>query len=695
MSGRDAGNRDNIDNLIRRPQTLVARSGSTRLIWLGFDGASMGFVERFAAEGRLPTISRLMAEGAWTESLPVPPCDTPTNWAALQTGAHPGTTEVVSFFTHHPGDPLNVAKSNMNSLAVKAETVWEAAERQGREVILLNWPCSWPSRLERGVQVNGTGPFTASWRLSFGRLYHRGDLDTRQMDPAVTKLIGSLAEAIELRPAHGWASEPASNRPPLMGELAGLGTEEFRWSETGMQILGQGKTVETRKYRYHVLVVASGDDGYDRVIVSRSKSMDDPVADLRVGDWSPFIREQYPREMLLDDLVPAPGDVTGVFRFKLIRLSGDARTLVLYRTDIWQADGWAHPREMAREINEAIGPFTEGLELPPPPSRVLDEWETYRDQLDQAREWYVAAARHLTTTRPWDILALQLHLQDGINHVLARDICEEDPAYTPAKAAAAWKQFEHTYVTLDRLVGEVIDACADNDTVVCVVSDHGAMPTLRQCLVSNALTRAGLMTYVQDPGTGRYNLDWSKTKVFPRRGHLWVNLKGRDPDGIVAASDYEQVRTIAIRALLSIYDEERGTQPVTVAVRKEDAVNYGLWGESVGDVITFMAPLYADSDVDYASVPYDPSTTPDVGPTDLGCAHHPYLPSARYGIWGIPAITFLAGPGVRRGYQRGHPISQVDVAPTLCHLIGIEAPADCEGKVVADLLEPKHGHTSS
>jgi predicted AlkP superfamily phosphohydrolase/phosphomutase len=661
-----------------------------RLIWIGFDGAPPGFFRKLIAEGKLPAFARLRTEGVFSESLPIPPCDTPTNWSVLQTGAHTGTTEVVSFFTHRPGEPLNVAHTTLHSGAVKAEFIWEAAERQGKRSILLNWPCSWPSRLKQGIQVNGTGPFTASWRVSFGRVYRQGELGGRTLDPAILKMLGGMVDDVQLGPAEPWKNAPASRRPPLETVIGLLGTDTFRWSETGMQVDASGaRTTADPDFRtYHVLVVDTAGRGYDRAIVARSRDAGDAVADLGVGQWSPWVSEWFSRDRVLQQLSPIEAPrVEGMFRLKLLHLSPDGRTFALYRTDIWQADGWAHPPAIARELRDAVGPFTEGLELPPPPSRVFDEWGTFHEQLDQAREWYVGAARHLARRYPWDILAVQLHIQDGINHIIARDICPEDPGYTPEKAAHAWEQIHAAYGASDRLVGELLAACADSDTVVCVVSDHGALPTFRQCLVSGALARAGLMTYVQDPASGRFRVDWSRTKVFPRRGHLWVNLRGRDPSGVVEPAEYEAVREQAIRALLDIYDAERQTRPIVVAVRKEDAVIFGQWGDTVGDVITFMAPLYADSDADYASLPTDPLTTPDVGPTDLGCAHHPYLPSASYGIWSNPAVFFLAGPGVRKGYERPHPITQADVTPTLCHLLGIAPPAQCEGKIVGDALE--------
>ncbi|MGH7322546.1 MAG: alkaline phosphatase family protein [Candidatus Rokuibacteriota bacterium] len=667
-------------------------SRARRLIWIGFDGASPGFFRKFIAEGKLPTFAKLQRDGVFSESLPIPPCDTPTNWTVLQTGAHTGTTEVVSFFTHRPGDPLNVAHTTLHSGAVKAELVWEAAERQGKRCILLNWPCSWPSRLTQSIQVNGTGPFTASWRISYGRVYRQGDLGGRTLDPAILKMLGGLVEDVRLGPAEPWKHPPVSRQPPLETTIALLGADRFRWSETGMQVdAGGGGADGDPDFRtYHVLVVDSAGRGYDRAVVARARDAGEAIADLRVGEWSPFIGESFTRDKVLQQLVPiTEARVEGVFRLKLLRLSPDGRTFGLYRTDIWQANGWAEPAHIARELRDAVGPFTEGLELPPPPSRVFDEWDTFHEQLDQARAWYVGAATHLTRRYPWDILAVQLHIQDGINHIIARDTCPEDVGYTAARAATAWAQIEAAYVASDRLVGELTEACGNRDTVVCVVSDHGALPTFRQCLVSGALARAGLMTYVRDARSGRFTVDWSRTRVFPRRGHVWVNLRGRDPHGIVEPRDYEGVREQAIRALLGIYDEERETRPIIVALRREDAVSFGQWGDTVGDIITFMAPLYADSDADYASLPGDPLTTPDVGPTDLGCAHHPYLPSASYGVWSNPAIFFLAGPGVRRGYERSRPITQADVAPTLCHLLGLAPPAHCEGKIVTDVMHPE------
>lgn len=51
------------------------------------------------------------------------------------------------------------------------------------------------------------------------------------------------------------------------------------------------------------------------------------------------------------------------------------------------------------------------------------------------------------------------------------------------------------------------------------------------------------------------------------------------------------------------------------------------------------------------------------------------------------AVTIFSGPGIRRGLRRPGPIRLIDIAPTIAHLLGIPAPAHCEGAVVQDILD--------
>jgi hypothetical protein len=101
----------------------------------------------------------------------------------------------------------------------------------------------------------------------------------------------------------------------------------------------------------------------------------------------------------------------------------------------------------------------------------------------------------------------------------------------------------------------------------------------------------------------------------------------------------------------------------------------------------FLKPGYTDAGLDYAALDGDASAEPVVIPTTrVGCAHHQYLPDAALGEFSNSGIFFAAGPGVRKAFRRTHPISLVDVAPTLAHLTNLPPPKQTEGSVVWDGL---------
>jgi len=105
-----------------------------KLILIGFDGGNPPFIEKFIEEGRLPNISRIMKEGVYSESLPVMPCDTPTNWCTIVTGTWTGTHGITSFHIHLKGEPLDKVHFSVRSYWSKAEFLWDAAERVGEKL---------------------------------------------------------------------------------------------------------------------------------------------------------------------------------------------------------------------------------------------------------------------------------------------------------------------------------------------------------------------------------------------------------------------------------------------------------------------------------------------------------------------------------------------------------------------------------
>jgi len=160
--------------------------------------------------------------------------------------------------------------------------------------------------------------------------------------------------------------------------------------------------------------------------------------------------------------------------------------------------------------------------------------------------------------------------------------------------------------------------------------------------------------------------DWSKTKaIMVGECYIWVNLKGRDPEGIVEPEDYETVRDGIIRVLYDYTDPATGIKPVVLAVRREEAQVFGLYGkmaERVGDIVYAIDPRF-------------------------GRQHGPAWPTHEIGIGSLKGVFLLTGPGVKRGHILERRVNLVDVVPTLCHLAELPVPRDCEGAIVYQALE--------
>ncbi len=170
----------------------------------------------------------------------------------------------------------------------------------------------------------------------------------------------------------------------------------------------------------------------------------------------------------------------------------------------------------------------EGLELTTP-TLAHGDWETYFESVDMQVDWQIKAARYLKEKYDPDLLLVQIHTQDAINHQLSRAIDEENPEYNSAEAEKAWERFARTYEDVDRLVGGIMESCADEETLIVLVSDHGAIPVYKLAWVGVALMRKGLLTYRKDSRTGETVIDWSKTKAYPWRTYIHVNLRRKRP----------------------------------------------------------------------------------------------------------------------------------------------------------------------
>ena len=235
----------------------------------------------------------------------------------------------------------------------------------------------------------------------------------------------------------------------------------------------------------------------------------------------------------------------------------------------------------------------------------------------------------------------------------------------------------------------------DKETIVVLVSDHGAVPVWKIANIPLALRDAGLLTYKWDDTSRKFVIDWQKTLAFPylEPPYIWVNLKGRDPHGIVESANYDSIRNEIIRALNGMRDPETGDQIVKLAIKREEAAHLGQNGERIGDIIFFLNPPYQIFDGNLNQLNTAELTRRSlkkaVASDAQKCfgAHAYYLPTTKFGEYTISSPLLISGPGVKKGVELKKTVDLIDVAPTLAQLLQIPNPKNAQGRVLQEVIE--------
>jgi predicted AlkP superfamily phosphohydrolase/phosphomutase len=129
-----------------------------RILIIGLDSATFDLIEPWAAQGYLPQLARLMAEGSHGPLASTLQPTTAPAWTTFMTGVNQGEHGLYDFVRRR-ADSYNVEVTN--STHVKAPTFFEIASRYGQHVISVNMPYTFPPRPVNGVMVGG--PFAPAF----------------------------------------------------------------------------------------------------------------------------------------------------------------------------------------------------------------------------------------------------------------------------------------------------------------------------------------------------------------------------------------------------------------------------------------------------------------------------------------------------------------------------------------------------
>ena len=135
----------------------MTSSASDKTLLIGLDGATFAVLDPLTRDGTMPFLASFIATGTRATLESTPHALTPPAWTTLVTGRTPGHHGVFDFVqVDRDGDPPGY--SLITSADNHCETVWAIADRHGRRVTTLNFPCMFPPPALNGFVVPGFVP---------------------------------------------------------------------------------------------------------------------------------------------------------------------------------------------------------------------------------------------------------------------------------------------------------------------------------------------------------------------------------------------------------------------------------------------------------------------------------------------------------------------------------------------------------
>lgn len=534
-----------------RRRRAHAHARVRRVVVLGLDGLDAALVERYLDEGKLPNFARLRERGAYRRLGTTVPALTPVAWSTFLTGCNPGKHNVFDFLTRdrrtylpvlssvHVGPPrrtLRLGKYHVPlskpdiRLLRKGLPFWNILGEHGIFSSIIRMPITFPPERFRGVLLAAM---------------------------CVPDLRGSQGTFSFYASGSGEPAEsPRPDAPGNNGEAEYTGGEQIRVQRQGnvvrADLIGPPNTIagngEPLRCSFEVVI----QDRATAVLKIAGQAI--PLAR---GAYSPWVRVSFQAGLGIS--------VKGICEFLLLETEPEFK---LYVTPIQIDPGRpalpiSHPPIYATYLSKLLGPYatlglaedTWGLN-----AKILDDGTFLHQCVEADGERAGMFFDALDKVRQ-GLCVCVFDGPDRVHHMYWRYIDPQHPAHDGQGNPQLRDAIEQMYLRMDELVGQTLARCDDADTLLLVISDHGCTSFRRGVDLNVWLEQNGYLKLKSDGRDQKYltGVDWSQTRAYcVGLGGLWLNIKGREAQGIVEPGEAPALRAELARRLTGLKDDERG-----------------------------------------------------------------------------------------------------------------------------------------
>lgn len=300
--------------------------------------------------------------------------------------------------------------------------------------------------------------------------------------------------------------------------------------------------------------------------------------------------------------------------------------------------------------------------------RMVERSDLWQRLIDLADVQF-KVVRHCLTSKPWDFF---MHVNIGLDRVQHAFWRYHDPHHRLHEPDSSFQNTIRDYYRfLDTQLANILELI-DDDVVVLVVSDHGAKRMDGAICVNEWLWRNGWLALKATPPEDQITpfeqveVDWSQTRAWGSGGYygrLFLNVAGREPNGIVPPDQVEAVRDELAEQLAMIPDPDG--RPLLTQVFKPEQI-YEQVNGIAPDLMVYFGALHWRS---VGSFGHGDCYTleNDTGPDDANHAED-----------GMFILYDPRKPG--SGQVDGHQL--MDITPTILDRLGGRPTADMQGKII-------------
>jgi predicted AlkP superfamily phosphohydrolase/phosphomutase len=392
---------------------------------------------------------------------------------------------------------------------------------------------------------------------------------------------------------------------------------------------------------------------------------------------------------------------------------------------------FTYPHELKNDLLRELGEYIIDVDIERGESDIGSLGDLVM-RVKRMSERQTQAFEYLLAKNPdWDFAMLVHRAPDILCHKFWRYQDPTHPLYNEREAAQWGSVINDALMYLDAFNARLLEKFADENTTVVVLSDHGFGPLTHAVYLNLYFARKGILAYKEQAGSplsaalragvrrlnnpllaaakskafemlpqlksnlhysmAYGNMDWSRTKAYAvgTMGNVYLNVRGREPQGCVESGDYETVRDEVIAAMRELRDPETQKSIFDFVYRREE-IYHGDALDEAPDVIGLIDGPYHIAAVDWRD---NTKTAKERENRERNTraivekvGRQLLFVSDTSGQHRMDGILIANGAHILRNAQAPQSPNLIDLAPTILQLLGEAIPEDMDGRVLDELL---------